>query len=164
MRERGGEAVRWTWGLVILLGFGLVMVVSGIGELIDQWRYQSNSQITQGTVLTVEFRESGRNSQNPKSTKVTYAFTTWDGRDLRGSDLVNPRTRRQLRAGGPVAVQYLVSDPSANQIDEADEEWVYVSWIGIGLAFLVVILVLSLVATRQAKADQTVSEPATSTT
>lgn len=55
-----------------------------------------------------------------------------NGRIYEGSDLLSPTTRGELRVGGPVAVQYRVDDPTSNQIDERDEEWLYLLWIALG--------------------------------
>jgi hypothetical protein len=108
--------------------FGLVFISMGLYALVEQWGYQSNSQVVRGTVLAIE---PGKRD-NPKSTKVRYEFRTADGRTFQGSDLVSPTTRSELREGGSVAVQYRVGDPTSNQIDEKGEEWLYLLWIALG--------------------------------
>jgi len=142
-------------GLVLLLGLGLTFVAVGLVDLVGQRRYQESGETVRGTILTIE----SRRRDNPKSTKVTYTFTTRDGRLLHGSDLVNPQTRSRLREGGPVDIQYLASAPTSNQIREDGEEGLYALWIGIGLAFTAVTLVPWIVSS---KADGT--KPAYATT
>jgi hypothetical protein len=108
--------------------FGLAFVAMGVHDLVEQWGYQSNSQVVRGTVLAIE---PGKRD-NPKSTKVRYEFRTADSRRFQGDDLVSPTTRAELHVGGPVAVQYRVDDPTSNQIDEKGEEWLYLLWIALG--------------------------------
>ena len=141
----------------VLLVTSLIFLVVGVGALLDQRRYQGNSQVAEGTVLTIRFKVPRRGAENPKSTTVTYEFQTEDGRVVRGSDLVSPRTRSGLREGGPVAVTYLADDPASNQIQEADEEGLYVLWIGIGLGFLAAGLAVERwIRSRSARSQNTV--------
>jgi Protein of unknown function (DUF3592) len=140
-------------GFVLVFAMGLGFVAGGTSDLASQRRYRDGGATIQGTVLTVE----PDTTVKEKRRKVTYAFTTRDGRELRGSDLVSPQTRRQLREGGPIAIQYLVSDPTTNQIPEDGEEGLYTFLILVGLAFTAVSLLAWII---QSKTDKTRPEPA----
>ena len=84
----------------VLLVTSLLFLVVGIGALLDQWRYTDNSRVTEGTVLTIQFKVPRRGAENPKSTMVTYEFQAKDGRVIRGSDLGEPTdSRRPARRG-----------------------------------------------------------------
>ena len=144
----------------VLLVTSLIFLVVGVGALLDQWRYTDNRRVAEGTVLAIRFKVPRRGAETPKSTTVTYQFQTEDGRVIHGSDLVSPRTRGVLREGGPVAVHSRLGDPASNQIREADEEGLYVLWIGIGLGFLAAGLALErFIRSRQARAHADGSSP-----
>ena len=133
----GDATVRRYAVTTVLLVTSLAFLVVGLGALLDQWRYAGNSQVADGTVLTIRLKMSTRGlTERPKNATITYEFRTDDGRIIRGSDLVSPQTQSGLREGGAVAVHYLIGDPTTNQIHEADEEGRYVLWIVIGLGFL----------------------------
>lgn len=105
----------------LVLGLGIGLLVGGIGDLRLQQRLRDDGATVSGTVLTFETDQV----PSRRRTEVTYRFSTREGHELQGSDLVGPRTRRQLREGGPVVVQYLVSDPTINQVHEGEEEGLY---------------------------------------
>ena len=157
MREAiSDQAVRRYGVTAVLVVFSLFSLAVGIGALVDQWRYRGNSHVVEGTVLSVQFTVPRWRAERPKSTTVTYEFQAEDGRAIRGSDLVSAPTRSQLREGGPVAIHYLVGDPTDNQIYEADEEGLYVLWVGMGLGALALCLVWERwMRSREARSQRT---------
>jgi hypothetical protein len=146
---------------ILVLALGVGLLVGGIRDLDVQQRLRDGGVSVQGTVLTFEAGEIPRR----RRTEVTYVFTTRDGQALRGSDFVRPWTRRQLREGGPIVVQYLASDPTTNQVLEDDEGGLYLLVIAAGvLAVLTGFAVVALsIAGRFAprKAAVAKTEPAT---
>jgi len=150
----------WLTGLPFVLVLSSILLASGIHELNRQRAFRDSGETVQGTAVTFATSCSSERRRRP----VTYAFTTRDGRELRGSDTVDARTRCRLHEGGPVDVQYLVSDPAINQIREDGEDGVYVFCIVAGAFIVVFMLAVAAVDFLPNRADRAGREQAVSPT
>ena len=150
----------WLTGLPLVLVLGSILLASGIHDLNRQRAFRDGGETVEGTVVAFATSCYSDGRRRP----VTYAFTARGGRELRGSDSVGARTRCRLHEGGPVAVQYLVSDPTVNQIREEGEEGVYVFCIVAGAFVVVFMLAVAAVDLMPNRADRAGREQAASPT
>lgn len=101
------------WIGMFLLLPGLIFGVLGSALLASDARFASEGVSAQGTVLSKDLKRATNSTGTSHS--VRYRFILPDGRTFEGSDSVDAQDWERLDEGGPVAVQYLASDPSSNR-------------------------------------------------
>lgn len=125
-------AKRSVWLLIggVFLSVGLVFLIIGVPLMLGEQRFEAEAQATDGTVLTKTIRRANTDDGQSTEYRVTYRFTATDGRTIEDSDAVGVEAWEALTEQGPVAVEYLASDPERNRVAGAD------GWLLVGITLV----------------------------
>ncbi|HUG56283.1 MAG TPA: DUF3592 domain-containing protein [Candidatus Limnocylindrales bacterium] len=144
-------AMRSFWLLfgAVFLSVGLVFLIIGVPLMLGEQRFEAEAVAAEGTVLTKTIRRANTDDGDSTEYRVTYRFTTTDGRTIQDSDAIGVEAWEALTEQGPIAVEYLARDPETNRVAGADG-WLLVG-ITLGLGGVLVALggVLFLAALRR---------------
>ena len=122
----------WVGGF--LLACGLVLGSLGLAVSIEDARFAADGATAQGIVLSKDIKHSTNSSRTSYS--IHYRFTLPGDLTYEGSSSIDASDWDALVESGPVAVQYLVSDPSFNRIPGTGDLIFAVLFLalGVGLA------------------------------
>jgi hypothetical protein len=140
------------WIGVFLLLPGLVFGILGLSLAISDARFASDGTTVQGIVLSKDIRSATNSTGTSHS--VRYRFTLPDGRAFEGSNLVDVRDWERLEEGGPIAIDYLASDPSSNRTASSGSPVWEVLLLGLATAALLAGGYLVLRGTRTLMEDR----------
>lgn len=125
-------AKRSVWLLIggVFLSVGLVFLIIGVPLMLGEQRFDAEAQATDGMVLTKTIRRANTDNRQSTEYRVMYRFTAADGRTIEDSDAVGVEAWEALAEQGPVAVEYLASDPETNRVAGAD------GWLLVGITLV----------------------------
>ncbi len=115
-------------GAAFLLAGAAVTTAAVSLFTIDQ-RYAREGTVVEGIVLARSISTLHGARRTTTSYAVRYRFQTPDGAGHESQDAVGSQLWNSLREQGPVAVQYLVRDPSQSRIP-GEDEWLAVLVLG----------------------------------
>jgi Protein of unknown function (DUF3592) len=118
------------WVGAFLLVFGLVFGTIGAAAGIEDARFAADGATAQGIVLSKDITHSTNSSRTSYS--IRYRFTLPSDQMYEGSSSIDSSDWDGLIEGGPVAVQYLVSDPSSNRIPTTGDVIFVVLFLAVG--------------------------------
>ena len=101
--------------------FLIIGIYTAIQTMTQQERFQKEGQSTQGMVLTKAIQVGKKSSDS--SYRITFCFTTADGKVVNGSASVSPELWDGLEERGPVQVTYLPDKPQSNRVDGKKVDW-----------------------------------------
>jgi hypothetical protein len=116
------------WFGAFLLLLGLPFLLLGSALAIDDSRYAVDGATVNAIVLSKDIHRATGSSGTSYS--VRYRFTLPNGQTLVGSSTA--RDWENLVEGGPVTVQYLVSDPSSNRVAHPSDPIADVVFLTVG--------------------------------
>jgi hypothetical protein len=99
-------------GLILLLP-GLILGIVASVVVVSDARFASDAVTAQGIVLSKDIKSATGSSGTSYS--VRYRFTLPDDRTFEGSGTIDVHDWERLVERGPIAIQYLKSDPSSNR-------------------------------------------------
>ena len=125
----------------------LVLVTIGLCFIIPAQSFVSRCQQVQGTVNGKSIHYA-----NPRhdSCRVHYTYTVNGVREETEKD-VTPSMYDSVKAGSPITVFYLPSDPANSTVDPAQDRSFGIQFIRIGIVAGVVIIALGLLRQRAAQ-------------
>lgn len=113
--------------------FLIIGIYIGIETFRVQERFNKDSMITQGMVLT----KSIRSNKHSKSYWVGYRFHAANGMLVKNESQINPESWDRITERGPIRVAYLPDDPETNRIEGAESNWTLaLIFTGVGLFFV----------------------------
>lgn len=115
----------------IFLVAGLLMLIVGAGMLWQESRFASESAEAVGTVLGKSLNQA--TSDRGTEYFVNYRFTDADGVTRDARDELDFGVWDALEEGGPIAIQYLESDPDTSRV--AGDSW-WLAWLFLGIGVL----------------------------
>jgi hypothetical protein len=116
-------------GVLFLLP-GLIFGILGIALTVSDARFASDGITAQGIVLSKDIKHATGSSGTSYS--VRYRFTLPDDRTFEGSSTIDVHDWENLVERGPIAIQYLASDPSSNRTASAGSFPADLVFMGIG--------------------------------
>jgi hypothetical protein len=122
------------WVGALLLVFGLVFGIVGAAAGIEDARFAAGGATAEGIVLSKDIQHSTSSSRTSYS--IRYRFTLPSDQRYEGSSSIDSSGWDALIEGGPVAVQYLVSDPSSNRIPGTGDVIFVVLFLGVGVGLV----------------------------
>ncbi|HUG74444.1 MAG TPA: DUF3592 domain-containing protein [Acidimicrobiia bacterium] len=151
-----GLAIRSFWLLFggVFLAVGLVFLLVGVPLMLGEQRFDAEAQAADGTVLTKTIRRANTDDGESTEYRVTYRFTTTDGRTIQDSDGIGVEAWETLTEQGPIAIEYLASDPETNRVAGADGWLLVGSFLGLGGLLAALGGAVSLVALRRLVAQR----------
>lgn len=124
------------WVGAIFLLPGLVFGAIGVGVSVQDVRFAAGGATAQGIVLSKDIKHATGSSGTSYS--IRYRFTASNDRTYEGSSLIDAEVWDRLVERGPVAVQYLASDPSSSRLLGAGSLFFEVVFMVIGAVTLLI--------------------------
>ena len=116
--------------LFVGMPFLIIGIYTAIQTVNQQERFRKEGQSTQGMVLTKAIQGGKKNSDS--NYKITYRFSTPDGKKVNGNASVSPELWDRLEERGPVQVTYLSDKHQSNRVEGKRVDWMLP--IGSGIA------------------------------
>ena len=107
--------------LFVGMPFLIIGIYTATQTVTQQERFQKEGQSTQGMVLTKALQGGKKSSDS--SYRITFRFTTADGKVMNGSASVSPELWDELEERRPVQVTYLPNKPQSNRVDGKKIDW-----------------------------------------
>ena len=93
---------------------GVAMLIFALGFAVKEGDYTRNGVTTTGIVLTKHIVPA--DSDSSTEYRVSYRFSTGDGRVVEGSDTIDSGAWEKLVERGPIEIRYVADNPGSNRL------------------------------------------------
>ncbi len=97
---------------------GVVMLLFALGFAAKEGDFSRNGVTTTGIVLTKHIVPA--DSDSSTEYRVSYRFTTGDGKVVEGSESVDVGAWEKLVERGPIEIRYVAGNPGSNRLASGD--------------------------------------------
>jgi len=104
----------------VFLSVGLVSLIIGMPLMLGEREFDADVRVADGRVLTKTIRKADASEREDTEYRVTYRFTSGDGRTVEDGQTIGVDAWEALTEQGPVAIEYLVSDPDRSRVAGTD--------------------------------------------
>lgn len=120
----------------VFLVAGLLLTLIGAGMAWNEGRFAADGVAADGVVLGRTIRQADASENRSTEYRVSYRFTTSDGRVIDAGDDISLDRWEMLVDGGPITVEYLAADPAQNRAAGGDDSIIVPITLGFGLLAL----------------------------